>query len=100
MEASETDFSFFGEDDGGLLVSEGRIDAPRRLDDGMIVNGFLSSPSATTRVIDVVSELSSFRKEKKAKHEAAVKYERSRIGSTLLGHWIGEVKVVKTIIAA
>ena len=99
MEASETDFSFFGEDDGGLLVSEGRIDAPRRPDDGMIVNGFLCSPTGTGHSIDVVSELSGFRREKRAKYEAAVKFGRSKIESALLGHWIGEVKVVKTFVA-
>jgi hypothetical protein len=99
MEASETDFSFFGEDDGGLLVSEGRIDTPRRIDDGMIVNGFLCSPTNTGHSMDVVSELSGFRREKRAKHEAAVKYARSQIESALLGHWIGEVKVVKTFVA-
>ncbi|KAG0652848.1 hypothetical protein D0Z07_0603 [Hyphodiscus hymeniophilus] len=100
MEASETDFSFFGEDDGGLLVSEGRIDAPRRVDDGMIVNGFLSSPTDTGHSLDVVSELSGFRKEMRAKHEAMVQFGKSKIDSALLGHWVGEVKVVKTIVGA
>ena len=100
MEASETDFSFFGEDDGGLLVSEGRIDAPRRVDDGMIVNGFMYSPTDTRNSLDVVSELSSFRREKRAKHEAMVRLGRSKIDSAFLGHWVGEVKVVKNVIAA
>ena len=99
MEASETDFSFFGEDDGGLLVSEGRIDAPRRIDDGMIVNGFLRTPTDTGHSMDVVSELSGFRREKRAMHEADVKYGRPKIESALLGYWIGEVKVVKTFAA-
>jgi hypothetical protein len=100
MEASETDFSFFGEDDGGLLVSEGRIDAPRRVDDGMIVNGFLCSPTETGHSLDVVSELAGFRREKRAKHEAMMRFGRSEIDSALLGHWVGEVKVVKNVIAA
>ena len=100
MEASETDFSFFGEDDGGLLVSEGRIDAPRRIDDGMIVNGFLCSPIGTGRSMDVVSELSGFRREKRAKHEAMARFGRSKIDSALLGHWVGEVKVVKNVVAS
>jgi hypothetical protein len=100
MEASETDFSFFGEDDGGLLVSEGRIDAPRRVDDGMIVNGFLRGAVETGHSMDVVSELSGFRREKRAKHEAMVKFGRSKIESALLGHWVGEVKVVKSFVAA
>jgi hypothetical protein len=38
MEASSADFTFFGEDDGGLLVTQGRIDAPLMSDDGMIVD--------------------------------------------------------------
>ena len=101
MEASETDFSFFGEDDGGLLVSKGRIDAPLRLDDGMIVhaNGSLYNPTDTGHVLDVVSELSGFRREKRAKHEAMVRFGRSRIDAALLGHWVGEVKVVKKVVA-
>jgi hypothetical protein len=100
MEASETDFSFFGEDDGGLLVSEGRIDAPRKIDDGMVVNGFLCSPTDTGHALDVVSELSGFRRDKRAKHEAMLRFGRSRIDIALLGHWVGEVKVVKSVIAA
>ena len=36
MKASNSGFSFIGEDDGGLLVSEGRIDALVSYDEGMI----------------------------------------------------------------
>jgi hypothetical protein len=32
MQESQSDFSFFGEDDGGLLVSEGRIDRAIQID--------------------------------------------------------------------
>ena len=92
MQASETDFSFFGEDDGGLLTSDGRIDAPLIVDDGiMTVNG-------DGHMIDVVSELSGFRKEKKARHESALRFDRCKIETALLGHWRGEVKVVKEVV--
>jgi hypothetical protein len=93
MQASETDFSFFGEDDGGLLTSDGRIDAPLVMEDGiMIVNG-------DGNMIDVVSELSGFRRERKARHEAALRFDRCKIETALLGHWRGEVKVVKEVVA-
>ena len=98
MEASKTDFSFFGEDDGGLLASEGRIDAPRRVDDGMILNCCLSSTTDIGRSLDVISELSKFRREQKAKHETMVRFGGSKLESALLGYWVGEVKVVKNVV--
>jgi len=100
MEASETDFSFFGEDDGGLIVSDGRIDAPMRVDDGMIVNNFLGSPTDQRQAKDVVSELAGFRRGEKAKHEAAVEFGGCSIDTALIGHWRGEVKVVKNYLGA
>lgn len=96
MEASESDFSFFGEDDGGLLVGAGRIDPPVAVNDGMIVNHSLYSPTDGGYSMDVISELARFRRERKAKYEAAIKFGGSSIEISLLGHWRGEVKVIKT----
>jgi hypothetical protein len=89
MEKSESDFSFFSEDDGGLLVSEGRIDSPVMFGNGMIYE------HGDGHLLDVVAELSSMRREKRAKHEANERFDRCKIEEALLGHWRGEVKVVK-----
>ncbi|KAE8450358.1 hypothetical protein EG329_006432 [Mollisiaceae sp. DMI_Dod_QoI] len=90
MEQSETDFSFFGEDDGGLLVSEGRIDAPMTFDEGMMLE------VNDGHVIDVVSELASFRRERKKRFEALERFEGDKVEKALLGHWRGEIKIVRS----
>jgi hypothetical protein len=92
MEASESDFSFFREDDGGLLVSEGKIDSPTALNDGMI---HIGSPTANGHAVDVVSEVASFRREKKMFYEAAVRVGKPKVDTALLGNWKGEIKVVR-----
>ena len=92
MQASERDFSFFGEDDGGLLTSDGRIDGPLMMDEGIM------TLDGEGHIIDVVSELSGFRKEKKAQYEAALRFERDTVETALLGHWRGEIKVVKEVV--
>jgi hypothetical protein len=96
MEASESDFTFFGEDDGDLLVSAGRIDPPMFVDSGMIVHDFLRSPIDAGQSMDVISALSIFRREIKSKYESAITFGSSSIDTSLLGHWRGEVKVVRT----
>jgi hypothetical protein len=93
MEATETDFSFFGEDDGGLLVSEGKIDAPAIINDGMI---YMNSPAADGHLVDVISEIVSFRREKRMRYEAAVRVGTSKLDIALSGHWRGEITVVRT----
>jgi hypothetical protein len=91
MNASMSDFSFFGEDDGGLLVSEGRIDSPMFYDEGLILER-----QEHGHLIDVVSELASFRREKRKRFEAMERFVTPcRIERALLGHWAGEVKVVR-----
>jgi Leucine-rich repeat (LRR) protein len=91
MNASMSDFSFFGEDDGGLLVSEGRIDSPMFYDEGLILER-----EEYGHLIDVVSELASFRREKRKRFEATERFVTPcRIERALLGHWVGEVKVVR-----
>jgi hypothetical protein len=97
MEASESDFSFFGEDDGGLLVSEGRIDTPIILDDGLV---FMGDSTDRTRPVDVVSELATFRRARKLAHEAAIRVGKSTLDRALSGHWLGEVKIVKNVHAS
>lgn len=96
MEASESDFSFFREDDGGLLVSEGKIDTPTAVDGGMI---YMGSPTANGHPVNVISEVASFRREKRMGYEAAVRMGRSKVETALLGHWRGEIKVVKDFLS-
>lgn len=95
MEASETGFIFFGEDDNSLLVSEGRIDSPRVVDDGMIFCETAASPVDLEHPSDVVSELSGFKRDGRAKHEKAMAMGRSRVETALLWYWRGEVKVIR-----
>ncbi len=77
MEKSESDFSFFSEDDGGLLVSEGRIDSPMTFDNGMIYE------HGDGHLVDVVAELSSMRREKRAMHEANERFDRCNVETAL-----------------
>jgi hypothetical protein len=100
MAASEFDFTFFAEDDGGLLVSAGRIDAPMRVDDGMIISGGgrlgqEQGDGDPGRLIDVVGALAAFRRERKRVYEASVEFGRCGIERALCGYWSGEVKVVR-----
>ena len=92
MEASENDFSFFREDDGGLLVTEGKIDTPTTVDGGMI---YMGSPTSNGHPVDVIPEVANFRREKKMAYEAAVRMGRPKLDTALLGHWKGKIKVVK-----
>jgi len=96
MSATESDFSFFGEDDGGLLVSYGRVDRPVAGDEGLM---FLQADDG--HLMDVIAELANFRREKKRRFEAL---ERFKVDGSqpdidaeiaLLGHWRGEIKVVR-----
>lgn len=97
MEASESDFSFFREDDGGLLVSEGKIDTPTMTDGGMI---YMGSPTADGHPVDVISELASFRRARRMIYEASIRVGRPKLDTALLGHWKGEIRVVKDLSAA
>lgn len=92
MSYSSTDFSFFSEDDGGLLVSEGRIDAPMNFDEGMMVDLDVDDG----HVLDVVSELASFRREKKKRFQACERWDGGdEVEKALGGHWRGEIKIIK-----
>jgi hypothetical protein len=92
MQESQSDFSFFGEDDGGLLASEGRIDRAIHIDGGLIWES-----GRETHALDVVGELSAWRREKKRVFECSERVRRSGVDRALLGHWRGEVKVVKEV---
>jgi hypothetical protein len=95
MNNSESDFSFFGEDDGGLLISEGRVDRPIMVDEGLMLD------VDDGHLIDVISELANFRKEKRRRFETFQRLirqgcnENLNVEIALLGHWRGEVKVVR-----
>ncbi|KAE9371739.1 RNI-like protein [Stipitochalara longipes BDJ] len=93
MQESQSDFSFFGEDDGGLLVSEGRIDRAINVDGGLIWES-----GREAHALDVVGELSAWRREKKRAFECGARVRRGAVESALLGHWRGEIKVVKEVI--
>jgi hypothetical protein len=94
MNNSESDFSFFGEDDGGLLISEGRVDRPLRGEQGLILD------SDDGRLVDCIAELVSFRRERKQRFEALGNLvdhgcKHLEMDIALLGHWRGEIKVVR-----
>lgn len=94
MNNSESDFSFFGEDDGGLLVSEGRVDRPLHYDEGLMLD------VDDGHLIDTIAELASFRRQKKRRFETLERLmasgcEHLEMEVAFLGHWRGEVKVVR-----
>jgi hypothetical protein len=95
MQESQSDFSFFGEDDGGLLVSEGRIDRAIQIDGGLIWES-----GREAHALDVVRELSAWRREKKRAFDCRRKIQRGVVESALLGHWRGQIKVVKEVLLA
>ena len=90
MNSISSDFSFFSEDDGGLLVSEGRIDSPNpgRGEFGFDVGG-------EEREVDVVMELSGFRRARKREFEETGEKGVWGVEQGLGGYWRGEVKVVR-----
>ncbi|KAH7411298.1 hypothetical protein BKA64DRAFT_741868 [Cadophora sp. MPI-SDFR-AT-0126] len=90
MNSISSDFSFFSEDDGGLLVSEGRIDSPNpgRGEFGFDVGG-------EEREVDVVMELSAFRRARKREFEGAGERGVWGVEEVLGGYWRGEVRVVR-----
>jgi len=91
IHASESDFSFFGEDDGGLLVSEGRLDGKMRVEDGLI----LEERGGGERLVDVVGELVNFRRERRKAWDQARREGLGGVEHALIGFWRGSVKVVK-----
>jgi hypothetical protein len=103
MSATEMDFTFFGDDDCGLLVTEGRIDTPcssaafATMEKMLVPNGVGSQNGLEPPlpVIDVIGEVSAFRKRTKAAFEANVRYEGSKIERALLGQWSGVISVVR-----
>ncbi|KAH6722936.1 hypothetical protein BKA61DRAFT_648180 [Leptodontidium sp. MPI-SDFR-AT-0119] len=92
MNSISSDFSFFGEDDGGLLVSEGRIDSPGL---GRGEFGFGFGLGVDGGEVDVVMELSAFRKARKREFESATERGVWGVEEVLGGFWRGEVRVVR-----
>jgi hypothetical protein len=96
MSATESDFSFFGEDDGGLLVFHGRVDRPVAGNEGLMY-----SEADDGHLMDVIAELVNFRREKKRRFEALERFKTDGSQTdidaelALLGHWRGEIKVVR-----
>ncbi|CZT06827.1 uncharacterized protein RAG0_12464 [Rhynchosporium agropyri] len=102
MQSIDTDFSFFGEDDGGLLVSEGRIDSPNMrtgkdvdYGSGTGEGGGDEGEGKKEKVVDVVKELSAFRRARKNEFERAEEQGVWGVEEVLGGYWRGEVKVVR-----
>ncbi len=96
MHATEGDFSFFSEDDGGLLVSDGRLDRMGRVEGGLLVEA--KEDEYTERNWDVVRELAMFRKERKGAFEKEDNKKGGRasgVDLAFMGHWRGSIKVVK-----
>ena len=90
MQASEGDFSFFGDDgDSGQLVREGRVEKPAFGYERAV----LEARSENTKWIDVISALVAFRKESKARFDIASRRNVSDIERVISSHWIGEIKV-------
>ena len=99
--AQENDFSFFGEEECGLPATEPVLHFPRSiLSEKMVLpmdsleSGGLptlqQAPEADN-TIDVVQELSRFRREKKALYEQGLKMGKKFAD----GYWPGEVKVIR-----
>ncbi len=84
MSANSTDFFFFGGDDRGLLVSEGRIGYLIKSDYGMICGEW--------EVIDVVTALSAYRRERERAFEIAERRQQRGAAEVLGCHWRGEVR--------
>lgn len=99
--AQENDFSFFGEEECGLPATEPGLHFPRStLSEKMVLpmdsleSGelpTLQQPPEADKSIDVVQELSRFRREKKALYEQGLKMGKKFAD----GYWPGEVKVIR-----
>ncbi|MCJ1249403.1 hypothetical protein MMC30_006627 [Trapelia coarctata] len=99
--AQENDFSFFGEEECGLPATEPGMHFPRStLSEKMVLPMSSLDPGGlptlqqlaeADKSVDVVQELSKFRREKKALCEQAMKIGKKFVD----GHWPGEVKVIR-----
>lgn len=91
MQATEGDFSFFGDnDDSDQLVREGRRNPPAF----GYERTMLETRGEDTKWLDVVSALSTFRKESRSKSDAAIE-GGSDFDRVISGHWSGEIKIVR-----
>ncbi|KAI9822394.1 MAG: hypothetical protein M1827_000113 [Pycnora praestabilis] len=104
MEASENDFSFFGDEECGLPALEPGIRLPMSSSSEKI---FVASPPFVNSVrrepvplIETVQELSKFRQESKAAYEAGIQRGHSHIAALPQGYWPGEIKVVRPTLSS
>jgi len=99
--AQENDFSFFDDDEEcGLPSKESQYFPLSTLSEKMLVPlnkdqpeslPTLQQPRSVNAWVDVVQELSKFRKDRKAAHEDAL-----RLGQPYVeGYWPGEIKIVR-----
>jgi len=99
--AQENDFSFFNDDEEcGLPSNESHYFPLSSLSEKMLVPPnedqpdslpTLQQPRNVNTVVDVVQELSKFRKDRKAAYEDAL-----RLGQPYVeGYWSGEIKIVR-----
>jgi len=74
-------------------VSEGRIDREIAVDGGLIWE------RGGVHAVDVVGELSCWRRERKRAFEYKERFgRRDGVEIALVGHWRGEIKVVKEVL--
>lgn len=99
MNRISSDFSFFREDDGGLLVSEGRIDRPGSaslgIGRGVGEGDGRGEGEGEGKEVDVVMELSRVRRSRKADFEMWMREGRWGVEQVLGGYWRGEVRVLR-----
>ncbi|GME47869.1 Beta-lactamase-related protein [Neofusicoccum parvum] len=98
--AAERDFSFFGDEECGVPSLEpGRTLPLADMSEKVVMPSIADPPpvllqqARPRRMFDVVSELSSFRKDRKAAYLAAL--QRGENDPEVEGYWEGEIKVVR-----
>ena len=98
--AQENDFSFFGDEERGLPAEEPGMHFPLSMLSEKVVmptdtlhpgDLTLQQPSNSHIGVDVVQELSKFRRERKAAYERALSLGEKYVD----GYWPGEVKIIR-----
>ena len=97
-DAATHDFSFFGDEECGLPDHEPGRHLPLAAMSGLIVASPIKLPTCQPESqwppkLDFISELSSFRKDRKAAFQAAL--ERGEIDPTVEGYWPGDITVIR-----
>jgi hypothetical protein len=97
-DAATHDFSFFGDEECGLPDHEPGRHLPLAAMSGLIVasptkKSTFQPESQWAPKLDVISELSNYRKDRKAAFQAAL--ERGEIDPTVEGYWPGDITVIR-----